>query len=157
MQQIDKSIDVDVPLSTAYNQWTQFEEFPRFMKGVREVKQLDDATLYWRATFLGKDVEWKARIFHQVPDSRVAWSSTEGAKHSGDVSFHPLGPRQTRIQLRLEYESEGTLEKAGGTFGFVSSTVEGDLKRFKEFIEGRGQETGAWRSEIHGGQTSSES
>src|SRR5262245_46742846 len=127
MNQIDKSIDVDVPLSTAYNQWTQFEEFPRFMRGVKEVKQLDDTTLYWRASVLGKDVDWTAKIVSQIPDTRVAWSSTEGAIHSGDVTFHELGPHQTRIVLRLDYKPAGTVERAGGALGIVSSTVEGDL------------------------------
>jgi uncharacterized membrane protein len=154
MAQIEKSIEVEVPLSTAYNQWTQFKEFPRFMEGVKEVKQLNDTTLHWKANIGGKDVEWTAKILHQVPDTRVAWASTEGAKHSGDVGFQSLGPNKSRITLRIDYEPEGAIEKTGSALGVVSARVEGDLKRFKKFIEERGRETGAWRAEVHGGKVS---
>src|SRR5262245_36917433 len=107
MTQIEKHTDVELPLSTVYNQWTQFEEFPRFMEGIKEVKQINDTTLRWKANIGGKDVEWTAKILHQVPDARVAWASIEGAKHSGDVTFNTFGPNKTRVTLRMEYEPEG--------------------------------------------------
>ena len=150
MATIEKSIEVEVPVRTAYNQWTQFEEFPKFMEGVKEVRQLDDKRLHWRAEVLGKDVEWIADITQQIPDQRITWRSTSGAKNAGSVSFEPLGPNRTRATLRIEYEPEGAAETAGSMLGLVSARVEGDLKRFKKFIEERGQETGQWRGEIHG-------
>jgi uncharacterized membrane protein len=150
MASIEKSIDVNVPIRTAYNQWTQFEEFPRFMEGVKQVKQLDDKSLHWRAEVMGKDVEWLAEITQQIPDERITWRSTSGAKNAGSISFQPLAPEQTRLTLRLEYEPHGVAETSGSGLGLVSMRVEGDLKRFKKFIEERGQETGQWRGEIHG-------
>ena len=152
MSFIEKSIVVDVPVRTAYNQWTQFEEFPRFMEGVKEVKQLDDKRLQWRAELMGKELEWNAEITQQIPDQRITWKSTTGAKNAGSVSFTPEGPDKTRITLRLEYEPEGAAESTGSALGLVSARVDGDLKRFKKFIEERGHETGQWRGEIHGQQ-----
>jgi uncharacterized membrane protein len=146
--QIDKSIDVDVPLSTAYNQWTQFEEFPRFMEGVKQVQQIDDTTLRWKAHVGGKDLEWTAKILHQIPDRRIAWSSTDGAKHSGSVEFEGVAPSKTRINLHLQYQPDGAVEKTGSAIGVVSARVDGDLRRFKKFIEERGHETGAWRASV---------
>ena len=150
MSQVEKSVDVDVPVRTAYNQWTQFEEFPRFMEGVEEVRQLDDQRLHWRATIGGKEEEWDAVIVEQSPDLRLAWRSTSGAENAGAVTFQPLSERQTRVHLTLTYTPEGMLEKAGDALGVVAGRVEGDLQRFKEFVESRGAETGAWRGEIHG-------
>jgi uncharacterized membrane protein len=157
MEKIEKSIEVDAPLSAVYNQWTQFEEFPRFMEGVREIRQLDDKRLHWKAEIAGKIKEWDAEIFEQIPDQRIAWRCTTGAKNSGMINFFPVGTSTTRLTLSLNYEPEGAVEKVGNALGIVSSRVEGDLKRFKEFIESRGRETGAWRGEIHGRETGRES
>lgn len=148
MSTIEKSIDVNVPVNTVYNQWTQFEEFPRFMEGVKEVRQLDDKRLHWRAQIASKDKEWDAEIVEQVPDQRIAWRSTTGTQNDGVVSFQRLSDTQTRITLRLDYDPEGLIENVGDMVGVISSRVEGDLQRFKEFIEQRGTETGAWRGEI---------
>jgi len=152
MSRIEKSIDVNVPLSMAYNQWTQFEEFPRFMGGIEEVRQLDDKRLHWRAHIGGKQEEWDAEIVEQIPDQRVAWRSTSGAPNSGVVTFESLGTAATRVNLQLEYTPQNAMESAGDAAGMLSRRVEGDLRRFKEYIESRGAETGAWRGEIHGGQ-----
>ncbi len=152
MAQIERSIDVEVPVRTAYNQWTQFEEFPRFMEGVEEVRQLDDKRLVWRAKIAGKTEEWNAEIDEQTPDERVAWHATTGASNAGVVTFHYLDPNKTRVMLQLEYEPEGLVENVGSALGVVERRVAGDLERFKEFIESRGAETGAWRGEIHGGR-----
>ena len=149
MSTIEKSIDVNVPVHTAYNQWTQFKEFPRFMEGVREVRQLDDKHLHWCATVGGKEKEWDAEIVEQVPDQRIAWRNTTGARNAGVVTFHRLAENTTRVRVQLDYEPEGVMENLGDFFGTLSRRVEGDLERFKGFIESRGQETGAWRGEIH--------
>ncbi len=148
MSTIEKSIDVNVPVRTAYNQWTQFEEFPKFMEGVQEVKQVTDKHLHWRANIGGKDKEWDAEIIEQVPDQRIAWRSRMGAPNGGVVTFHSLAPDKCRIMLQLEYDPETFVEKAGDAVGIVSQRVQGDLNRFKEFIESRGTETGAWRGEV---------
>jgi uncharacterized membrane protein len=151
---IRESIEVEVPLSTAYNQWTQFEEFPRFMEGVESVHQLDASRLLWKAEIGGKTVEWQAKITEQVPDMRVAWRSLSGAKNAGSVSFDRLGDQRTRVHLDLEYEPEGLVENIGDFLGLVSRRAKGDLARFKEFIERRGHETGAWRGRIPSPDTS---
>ena len=151
MANIEQSIDVDVPVSTAYNQWTQFEEFPRFMEGVREVRQLDDKRLQWRAEVGGRDKEWYAEITEQKPDMRIAWRSTSGARNAGVVTFHRLSDSRTRVMLQIEYDPEGAVENVGDAVGVVSARIRGDLERFKEFIESRGRETGGWRGEIKPG------
>jgi uncharacterized membrane protein len=148
MANATKYVDVSVPLRTAYNQWTQFEEFPRFMEGVKSVSQLDDKRLHWHAEIAGKDEQWDAKITEQRPDERVAWTSTTGAKNAGVVTFHRIDDSTTRVTLQLDYEPEGVVENVGSALGFVDRRVEGDLKRFKEFIESRGAETGAWRGEV---------
>ncbi len=148
MERIEKSIEVEVPLRTAYNQWTQFEEFPKFMDGVEEVRQLDDKRLFWRANIAGKSTEWDAEIYEQIPDSRIAWRSTSGAPNAGAVSFMALGPERTRVNLLMDYQPLGVVEKVGDALGMVSGKIEGDLKRFKVFIEERGVSTGAWRGEV---------
>jgi uncharacterized membrane protein len=145
---IEKSIDVEVPVRTAYNQWTQFEEFPRFMDGVKEVKQLDDTRLHWVADIAGKEEAWEARITEQKPDERVAWTSETGARNAGVVTFHRLSQDKTRVMLQLDYEPDGVVESAGDMLGFVNRRVSGDLERFKEFIEERGRETGEWRGTV---------
>ena len=151
MERIQKSIDVDRPLQQVYNQWTQFEEFPRFMEGVKEVKQLDDTRLHWVAEIAGKEKQWNAKIIEQIPDLRVAWESESGEYTSGVVSFQALGPDRTRVTLELSYDPKGFIENAGDTIGVVSRRIENDLDHFKEFIENRGQETGAWRGTIREG------
>ncbi len=156
MATIEETIDVDVPVRTAYNQWTQFEEFPSFMEGVEEVRQIDEKNLVWRAEILGRDVEWTAEIIEQTPDRRIAWRSTSGPHNAGSVTFTSLSPNRSRITLRLEYEPEDKVEAAGSALGAVKARVKGDLKRFKGFIEKRGIETGAWRGEIHGDQIQSD-
>ncbi len=148
MSYMEKSIQINVPLRTAYNQWTQFEEFPRFMEGVKEVRQLDDKHLHWKAEIGGKEKEWTAEITEQIPDQRIAWTSVGGAWTGGAVTFHRVSDATSRVMLRLEYEPQGFLETIGDTAGFVSRRVEGDLERFKEYIEGRGHETGAWRGTV---------
>jgi uncharacterized membrane protein len=150
MASVEKTIEVNVPVRTAYNQWTQFEEFPRFMEGVEEVRQLDDKHLKWRASIAGKEESWNAEITEQVPDKRVAWHSTSGAENWGQVQFAPVGTDRTRVTAVIGYQPEGVVETAGDKLGLVDQRVEGDLERFKSFIEGRGMETGAWRGEIHG-------
>jgi uncharacterized membrane protein len=146
---IEQSIDVNVPVSTAYNQWTQFEEFPRFMEGVREVRQLDDKRLRWCAEIAGKEKTWEAEITEQIPDARIAWCSREGAKNAGVVTFHKIDPDTTRVMLQMDYDPEGVVENVGDAIGVASARVRGDLQRFKEFIEQRGRETGAWRGSIN--------
>ncbi|HXH21709.1 MAG TPA: SRPBCC family protein [Dehalococcoidia bacterium] len=148
MAKIEKSIEVEVPLETAYNQWTQFEEFPRFMEGVREVRQLDDERLAWVAEVGGERKEWLARITRQVPDQVVAWESEGGVPNAGVVTFHRLGGSRTEVSVQMDYEPEDLKEEVGDKLGFAARRVEGDLKRFKEFIEERGVETGAWRGRI---------
>lgn len=152
MARIEKAIDVDVPLHTAYNQWTQFEDFPHFMEGVKEVKQIDDTHLYWHAEVAGKDKEWEAEITEQVPDEVIAWRSTSGTPNGGRATFYAQAPNRTRVSLEIDYEPEGFLENVGDVLGIASRRIEGDLKRFKEFVESRGAETGQWRGEIHHGQ-----
>ncbi len=149
MSTVEKHIDVEAPLSTVYNQWTQFEEFPEFMAGVERVNQLDDTHLHWVAEIAGAKREWDAEIVEQVPDERVAWRSLDGTGNAGVVTFLPVGPQTTRVTLGLVFEPEGLTEQAGDKLGFVSKQAEGDLKRFKEFIESRGRETGAWRGEVN--------
>jgi len=149
---IVESIDVAVPVRVAYDQWTQFEDFPSFMEGVKQVKQQDDTTLEWTAKIGGVERSWRAEITDQEPDKRVAWRSISGAKNAGEVTFQPLGDSMTRITLQLDVEPEGPLETAGDALGFVERQAEGDLGRFKEFIEERGTPTGAWRGEVAAGQ-----
>ncbi|MCA1590720.1 MAG: SRPBCC family protein [Acidobacteria bacterium] len=151
MNTVEKSVVVDVPISTAYNQWTQFEEFPEFMEGVEEVRQEGDTKLFWRANIGGKDVEWQANITEQTPDTQVSWRSTSGVHNAGTVLFNSDNANSTRVTLRLEYEPEGFFENVGSALGLVDRRVENDLERFKEFIESRGSATGAWRGEVHGG------
>ena len=148
MSQVEKSIEVDVPVSTAYNQWTQFEDFPKFMAGVLEVRQLDDRHLHWRARIAGKEEQWDAEITEQVPDRLIAWRSTSGLRNEGRVTFERLSEGRTRIDLRLDYEPRGMTEKVGDALGAVSMRARGNLQRFKTFLEERGSETGGWRGSI---------
>jgi uncharacterized membrane protein len=148
MSTIEKSIEVNVPVRTAYNQWTQFEEFPRFMEGVKEVNQLDDTHLHWKAAIAGQEKEWDAEITEQTPDQRIAWTSRGGAINGGVVTFHRLSDAKSKVMLQLEYAPQGVAENVGDALGVVSLRVQGDLERFKEFIETRGRETGAWRGQV---------
>ena len=148
MSLIEKSIEINVPVRTAYNQWTQFEEFPKFMEGVRQVKQLDDKHLHWKADVGGKEKEWDAEITEQIPDERIAWRSREGAKNAGVVTFHRLSDSKSKVMLQMEYDPQGVVEHAGDAAGVVSQRVLGDLERFKQYSESRGQETGAWRGTV---------
>ncbi|MBA3490321.1 MAG: SRPBCC family protein [Longispora sp.] len=145
---IQKSVQVKVPLRTAYNQWTQFEEFPEFMDGVEEVKQVNDTLTHWRTKIAGVEREFDAEIVSQQPDTMVAWKSVDGPMQAGTVSFRPLDSARTEVTLLMDFEPEGIVEKAGDTIGLVDRRVQGDLERFKDFIESRGTETGSWRGEV---------
>lgn len=145
---VEKSILVNVPLSVAYNQWTQFEEFPHFMKGVKSVTQLDDENLNWVVEIAGVRRQWDARILEQVPDKKVSWAATEGATNAGSVTFEDVGGGQTQVHLSLEYDPEGWVEKVGDKLNVVENRAEKDLERFKEFIESEGYATGAWRGSV---------
>jgi uncharacterized membrane protein len=151
MARVEESIEVNVPVSTAYNQWTQFEEFPKFLDGVESVKQIDDTHLRWVAEIGGKREEWEAEITEQKPDKKIAWKAREGHRNSGTVTFEPLGDNQTRINVVMEHETEGMVESLGSALGADSRKVKGDLERFKELVESRGAETGAWRGEVRQG------
>ena len=148
MSEIIETVDVNVPVRTAYDQWTQFETFPKFMEGVERVEQLDDTTLRWTAEIAGQKRTWKARITEQTPDQRIAWTSTEGAKNAGVVTFHRLDDNTTRVTLQLDVDPEGPVENIGDALGFVQRRAKGDMERFKEFIESHGSETGAWRGTV---------
>jgi uncharacterized membrane protein len=148
---VDAEIEVGVPVTTAYNQWTQFEEFPRFMEGVDEVKQLDDTLLHWAATIAGRHAEWDAKIIEQDPDRRITWESVDGKRTRGTVTFAAAGPERSRVRLHMSYRPDGTAEKVGSAIGLDSRRIHADLARFRELIEGREVATGAWRGEIQGG------
>ena len=148
MSTIEQSIEVNVPVRTAYNQWTQFEDFPKFMEGVEYVRQLDDTRLEWAAEIAGQRREWEAKITEQTPDQRIAWMSVGGSFHADVVTFHRLSDDTTKVMLQMEFQPEGFIEKAGDALGIVKARAKGDLERFKAFIESRGKETGAWRGEV---------
>ena len=150
MPRFEASVDVDVPVRLAYDQWTQFEDFPRFMEGVERVVHRDDKTLEWTAEIAGQRKEWTAEITDQTPDTRVAWKSVDGDENAGAVLFESLGGNRTRVTLKLDADPKGLVETVGANLGFLERRVKGDLERFKEFIESRGVPTGAWRGEIHG-------
>ena len=152
MPRFEDSIEVDVPARIVYDQWTQFEEFPNFMEGVKSVVQRDDRTLDWTAEIAGRRKEWTAVITDQTPDARIAWKSVEGGENAGAVLFESIGADRTRVTLKLDAEPDGPIETAGANLGFLERRVKGDLERFKEFIEMRRVPTGAWRGEIHGDQ-----
>ncbi len=153
---IEEGIEVQVPVRTAYNQWTQFEEFPRFMEGVKEVRQLDDTRLYWVAEIAGQEREWEAKITEQQPDERIAWAGGGDAPNAGVVTFHRLDDNSCRVMLQMEYYPETFTEKAADVLGVIGRRVKGDMKRFKEYIESRGSETGAWRGEVQQGRETSQ-
>ena len=148
MSNVTESIDVNVPVRTAYDQWTQFEEFPKFMGNIKQVRQLDDTHLEWTAEIAGKEKVWQAEVTEQNPDERVAWKATEGASNSGVVTFHRIDQNVTRVTVQMDIDPEGVVENVGDALGVPDRSVKGDLERFKEFIETRGDETGAWRGEV---------
>jgi uncharacterized membrane protein len=152
MAEVKESIEVGVPVSTAYNQWTQFEEFPKFTENVESVTQLDDAHLRWIAEIGDKREEWKAEITHQEPDKVIAWRAIEGRENSGRVEFEPLGPDRTRIDVTMTWEPEGLVEATADKIGLSDRAVKVDLERFKDLIESRGVETGAWRGQVLEGE-----
>lgn len=148
MTTVEQSIEVEVPVSTAYNQWTQFEEFPRFMEGVESVEQISDTRNHWKASIAGVEREFDTEITEQAPDERIAWCTVDGPKQAGVVTFHRLDDARTKVMLQMDFDPEGIVEQVGDKLGVVKRRVEGDLKRFKEFIEARGTETGEWRGEV---------
>jgi uncharacterized membrane protein len=151
MATIEESIEVAVPVRTAYNQWTQFEQFPRFMDGVEQVKQLDDTHLHWVVSHNGKRYEFDAEITEQRPDERIAWKTVDGKSHSGVVTFHRLDDQHSRIMVQMTWEPEGMLETLGAALGSDDRRVKDDLEHFKEIVEAQGAETGAWRGEVEQG------
>jgi uncharacterized membrane protein len=152
---IEHEIEIDVPLSTAYNQWTQFEEFPKFMEGIQEVTQLDDTLLHWAASVAGKRAEWDAKIVAQEPDRRIVWESVDGKNTRGAVTFAEAGPGRTRIRLKMSYTPEGVAEKVGSAAGLDDRRVRGDLERFRKLIETEQVASGGWRGKIEDGQETS--
>ena len=155
MAEVDESISLDVPVSTAYNQWTQFEDFPKFMENVESVTQIDETHLHWVAEVAGKRHEWDAEITYQDPDQHIAWRATDGKNNKGWVKFQPLGEDRSKMTVRIDYEPEGVAESVGSAVGVDERGVKADLKRFKELVESRGVETGAWRGEVRGGEVTS--
>jgi len=148
MSTIEESIEIERPVRTVYNQWTQFEEFPTFMEGVESVTQLDDTHLHWVAEIAGVKREWDAEVTEQHPDERVAWRSTSGTSNAGVVTFHKLDSDRTKVMLQLDVEPEGAVERAGDVLGVIRRRATGDLERFKELIESRGDASGAWRGDV---------
>jgi uncharacterized membrane protein len=155
MPKIEDSIEVQVPVRQAYNQWTQFEEFPEFMTGIQSVQQLDDTHVHWVAEIRGESREWTTEIVEQQPDKKVAWKTIDGeVKNDGVVTFEPVAEGQTRVSVQMDVEGESTAENiAGDLLGVVKRQVRGDLERFKQLIESRDEETGAWRGEVREGET----
>jgi uncharacterized membrane protein len=151
---IEEAVEVQVPVRTAYNQWTQFEDFPQFMEGVESIKQIDDTKTHWVTSIGGQKREFDAVITEQNPDERVAWRTVEGPEQAGVVTFHRLGQNETKVMLQMEFDPKGAVEKVGDVAGVVKSRAKGDLERFKDFIESRGgRETGAWRGKVEQNKT----
>lgn len=150
-QRTEAAIELDIPVRTAYDQWTQFESFPSFMEGVEEVRQIDDTHVHWVAEIAGHRKEWDAEIIDQQPDKTIAWRSTSGDANQGSVNFESLGAERCRIRLAITYQPEGTAETVGAALGVVKGRVAADLRRFKEFIESRRTATGAWRGSVNRG------
>ena len=155
MSTVEQSIDVDVPVRVAYDQWTQFESFPEFMPGIEEVRQVDDTHLHWKASFSGHEVEWDAVITEQLPDERVAWKATDGKANAGVVTFHRLSDQSSRVMVQIEHESDGLMERVGSALGADTREVKSSLQSFKELVERRHSASGAWRGEVEGGRVQS--
>ena len=153
MPTIEQSIEVEVPVQTAYNQWTQFEDFPQFMEGVESVRQLDPTHLHWVARIGGAEEEWDAEITEQLPDDRIAWKAVGGKGNAGVVTFHRLDDRRCKIMVQFDWQAEGVVERIGSALGQDDRQVKSDLERFKDLIEGRGAATGAWRGVVEQGDT----
>ena len=151
MASVVKSVDVAAPISAVYNQWTQFESFPQFMSGVDQITQTDDTHTHWVTSIGGVTREFDTEVTEQHPEERVAWKSTDGTTHAGVITFHRLGDTSTKVTAQIDWQPEGVVEKAGSVLGFDDRQVQSDLDRFKEFIESRGQETGAWRGDVQAG------
>jgi uncharacterized membrane protein len=145
---IVETIEINVPVRTAYNQWTQFEDFPQFMDSVKEIRQLDDKHLHWRANVAGEEKEWDAEITEQIPDKRIAWRSVTGVPNGGVATFHKISDSTCRVTVQMDYQPENAAEKLGDAFGAVRMELRGNLQKFKEMLESRGKETGAWRGSI---------
>ncbi len=152
MEKLEKSFEVSAPVRAAYNQWTQFELFPRIMRGVEEVVQLDDTHLHWRVSVAGHHTEWDAEILEQIPDRLIAWRSISGVPHAGEVRFEPLANDRTRVRLAMQYEPQTAIEKAGIAIGILSRKFDRVVREFKQYLEERGRETGGWRGEVHQGR-----
>jgi uncharacterized membrane protein len=148
MSAVSSQIDVDVPISVVYNQWTLFESFPEFMGGIDEITQIDDTHTHWKVSVAGIEREFDAEITEQHPDERVAWKSTDGTSHAGVVTFHQLSPETTRVNVQLDWTPKGLVEKAGSLLNIDDAQVKSDLKKFKELIEARGSEAGGWRGDV---------
>jgi uncharacterized membrane protein len=153
MSTIEQSVEVAVPVQTAYNQWTQFEDFPLFMDGIEDVQQLEETRLHWVAKVAGRSAEWDAKILEQDPDRQISWISEDGKKTRGTVTFEPIDESRTLVRLSMSYQAEGPAEALGSAVGIDARRIRGDLERFKELIEGRDSESGAWRGEISAGNT----
>jgi uncharacterized membrane protein len=145
---IVETIEINVPVRTAYNQWTQFEDFPQFMASVKEIRQLDDKHLHWKANVAGEDKEWDVEITEQIPDKRIAWQSTTGVPNGGVATFHKISDNTCRVAVQMDYQPEGALEQLGDAFGAVRMELRGNLQKFKEMLESRGKESGGWRGSI---------
>jgi uncharacterized membrane protein len=154
MSTVEQTVEVAVPVRTAYDQWTQFETFPEFMKDVERIEQLDDTTTRWHVNVMGAERTFDADITEQEPDQRIAWTSRGDTKHAGVVTFHRIDDAQTRVTLQMDVEPSDWVEKAGDALGIMEGNIKRDLKNFKEFIESRGAETGAWRGEVEQDPTS---
>ncbi len=151
---VQETLELEVPVTTAYNQWTQFEQFPQFMHGVEEVRQLDDGRLHWVASIGGRRAEWDAKILEQHPDRQISWASEDGRTTRGTVSFEPLGDTRTLVTLSMSYQLETVRERLGTAAGLDRRRIRADLQRFKQLIESQGSASGSWRGEISGGEAS---
>ncbi len=151
MASVVKSVDVEAPIAAVYNQWTQFESFPRFMSGVEQITQTDETHTHWVTSIGGVTREFDTVVTEQHPEERVAWKSTDGTTHAGVITFHRLGETSTKVTAQIDWQPEGVVEKAGSVLGFDDRQVQSDLDHFKEFIESRGHETGAWRGDVAAG------
>jgi uncharacterized membrane protein len=148
MERIEKTVEVECPIRAVYNSWTQFEEFPHFMDGVKEVRQIDDTHVHWHAEIWGKDKEWDAEITELVPDERISWKSISGdAPHAGTVQFEPISPKRTRVRLVMDYEPQGAVENLGDALGILSGRVQSSVENFKEYIEELGIPDAPWHRE----------
>ena len=148
MSQVEESIEIAVPVREAYNQWTQFEEFPRFMQGVQEIRQIDDTNLHWVVDIAGRREEFDAEITEQIPDARIAWKSTSGPRHAGAVDFHRLADDRTQLMVVMDAEPQGAVQEIGDAMGMFREQVRGDLERFRELIENSESASGEWRGEV---------